>query len=293
MDKKNLFEPKIMGDEDNTNKETVDLNEIRSLDEGIIEKKQTTEESTFQNNDSNDPFGNKFLFNDMEEKEEPKVETETNNNDDDIIGIKFNNGFNANKSDNDSVHIDTNKFNNSSDTGTNFNFETNDDNEVKNNYNSEPVTDNKETKKGGKIKAIISSVLVVLIGGVVTYFLTNGSENGTLVCSRDNNGIKEEFTINIKNGKYESGKIKDSLDLAALAKQYGIDINDIDTSQIEICSSVTSQSSSLYTYKNCKEKVENNILIAEVDMEINMYDKSIGSIKELKKEIEKDNYTCK
>ena len=300
MDKNNLFEPKIMGDENNTENNSPNLDEIRSLDEGIIEKKQEVEESTPEKNESNDPFGNKFLFNDMEEKEEPvkeevntDINNDTNNNDDDIIGIKFNNGFTGNQDNNDSVHVDTNKFNNSSDTGANFNFS---DNEVKEDnfkpVNTEPKEEVKDTKKGGKLKAIISSVLVVLIGSAITWYFTSGKENGTIVCTKDNNGIKEEYTIVIENGKYSKGYIKDTMDLAALASQYGINVNDIDTSQIEICSSVTSQNSSIYSYKNCKEKVENNILIAEVEMQINVTDKSVGSVKEMKKAMEEEGLTC-
>ncbi|MBO7080269.1 MAG: hypothetical protein J6W64_10840 [Bacilli bacterium] len=253
MDKKDLFEPNIIPDgnnDQNMGNGTPNLHELKSLEE--IPEKKTIEPET-------NTEGNKFLFNDMNDNiPEPKVEEPVNN-----------------EPVNDTYNMDTNI----NDVNTNDNY-----------MPTETVTDEKKNGgKKGKLAAFISAVIVALAGFGVNYYFDYRKENGTIVCSGELDGVNEEITFTIKYGHFSSGTLKESLDLKALANAYGVSIDDIDTSAIKICDTMTG--SGKITFRNCKEGVKGNILEAEADISYDITEKL--NVNNEIKGFEKEGLTCK
>lgn len=200
MDKKDLFEPNIISNDDsnvpNNGDGMPDLHELKSLEE-VPEKKMVEKDTNVE--------GNKFLFNDIDENTpESNVEEPVNDNQTD----------------------DT--FNNT-DVNTNYSF-----------MPTNNVTDEKKKEgKKGKLMAFVSAVIVALVGFGVNYYFDYRKENGTIVCTGELNGVNEEITFTIKYGHFSNGKFKASLDLRQLANSYGVRLDDIDTNEIKMCDTMT------------------------------------------------------
>lgn len=200
MDKKDLFEPNIISNDDsnvpNNGDGMPDLHELKSLEE-VPEKKMVEKDTNVE--------GNKFLFNDMDENTpESNVEEPVNDN-----------------------HTDD-TFNNT-DVNTNYSS-----------MPTNNVTDEKKKEgKKGKFMAFVSAVIVALVGFGVNYYFDYRKENGTIVCTGELSGVNEEITFTIKYGHFSNGKFKASLDLRQLANSYGVRLDDIDTNEIKMCDTMT------------------------------------------------------
>ena len=283
---KGLFEPTLVGEDTNNNHQEeiknepgeVNVDELKSLDEKIIGMDKIEEEKAIQKelakvNDYNSKIGE---MNDKQNSEpiENKPIDNPINNKEDIINIKSNNN------EENQVQLD----NNLDDDKINI--------KMNNTNNTANIQDKSKDGKSNLVR-IISAVLVVLIGAGVSWFLTHRKNNWSIVCTKSESGIEQEFTIDIKDGTYYNGTIKQVVDMEEMAKQYGANIDDIDLTDVKMCDTVKSQSTVLYTYKNCREEVDGKKINVYVDLDINMGNKKVGSIEEAKKEFEQGGYSCK
>ena len=175
------------------------------------------------------------------------------NNDDDKIDIKFNNNAQTN------VEVD----------------------------NSNNQTNERKKPTAGRI---IASIVVALVGFLVSYFFVFKKENGTLVCTAKADGYDVEFTIKIENKRYSSGKVRYTYYLNDIAKLYNMSIDELDLNNV--CSRVTQTIDFTFSYNNCKEKRKGDLYYVDVDLDYYSY-KEIGEVKEIKDSLEKEGYTCK
>ena len=322
MDNKdnNLFEPTLVNKEENANNENkIDLansSELKSLDEEVEKKKIDLDESIPEISNQEKPLDDSELNSTIESN----IDNDKKN--DDIINIKFNNGNNnpiKDEKDNDIINIKLNNNNNnfsqnenkSDMVSINHNMKTNNestsagnDSSLNNSANNENIglnnsntfnSDNYTQEKSGKSKIgkIIPAILLILIGAAVSYYFIFKKDNWTIVCTKSEQGISQEFTVEIKNSEYHSGKIKQTIDMEALAKQYGANLSDIDLSKLDMCDAVKSENTYMYKYNNCRQEINGSKITIYVDLDINMTNKHVDGIDDAKKTMQKDGYTCK
>ena len=199
----------------------------------------------------------------------------------------MNNGMNNNMNNN------MNNFNNN--MNNNMNNYNNGLNNMNNNYNNMNNMNNMNNQgnyvpytasRNNKLGIIIGIVLVLAIIGVAVYFIFGRSK--TLKCTGKVSGVNMEVSFPVKGGKVSSGKMKVSVDLAELAKQYGVNLEDIDPNNVNLCDGY-GQNSSTITVVSCKDSYSNNIATAEVEIK-----SKVGSeeVDEAKRDMEDDGLTC-